>query len=514
MKQLPLPSPTLRPVLLGFTLLACAALQAAVPGDLLWSQATGGIIYGAPAIGPSGEIVVGSEDGKVYSFNPNGSTRWIFSGATDWMEASPTLSANGTVYAASWDGFLYALDGDTGSLKWKYQTGAFIVASPAIGPDETVYVGSNDGFLYAIHPNGTLRWLSESVNSYAPINGAPVLNASGDTLYFGNDTGGFFALDAATGNKRWSFHVTDLHPASSGDSSSISGAAAIGPDGTIYFGCENSYLYALQADGQLRWHFKAAEPIRSSPVVTSEGTVLFAAQDGYLYALDTEGFQLWEGFVGDVFYCSPAVDAAGNIIVAGYAGSAATGAATRFVSLDASGNLNWEVKISGYNDSSPNIAPDGSILIGAHDGRLYKLAGSAPLMPNGWPRVQANRRQTGLAADLHQTELIDFFPAITLSQSGWAFVPWFGLGWINSTRLPWIQHLDHGHLYLDAPGSTGLWYYDLGLQDWIYGPTNAPSYLYRHGTASWLYHIPGSNVANGRWFYDFGIQNWISDRLL
>jgi outer membrane protein assembly factor BamB len=503
--------------------LALAHLTTGAPGDLLWSEMTGDLVFGSPAIGSAGEVVVGSSstwynsdgtiqatDGDLLSFNPDGSLRWIFTGASDWIDSSPSIGTDGTVYAGSWDGFLYAVDGHDGSLKWSFETAGFIIASPAIGPDGSLYVASNDGLLYALNPTGTQRWILDSVDSYSPINSSPVLSHDGATVYFGNDEGVCFAVDTTTGTTRWAFDTTVTHPIGTDESATISGSPAIASDGRIIFGSENTYLYALNSDGSLDWYYKAAESIRSSPVISTDGTIHFAAQDGYLYALDSEGFQLSETYVGDVFYCSPAIDALGNVIIAGYAGSTTVGAATRIASIDPSGNLNWEFLISDYNDSSPNIAPDGSIYIGAHDGFLYKFEGAAPLMSGQWPKVQATRRHTGFAADLGQLELIDFFPAITLSIDGWAYVPWFGAGWITDRGVPWIQHIDHGYLYLDAPYQGGLWMYDIGLKDWIYAPVNAPNYFYRYGTNSWLYHITGSNLELGRWFYDFSTAGWFS----
>lgn len=500
----------------------CAATTViAAPGDLVWSAFTGDIVYGSPAIGLAGEIVVGSSstttnangdvtstDGDLYSFNPDGSLRWIYDDAGDWLDSSPTIGADGTVYAGSWDGFLYALDGEDGDLKWKYETAGFIIASPAIGRDGTVFLASDDGLVYALNPDGSERWILDSVESYSPINSSPALSHDGSTIYFGNEDGMCFAVETAGGSIRWSFDVTSLHPIATDESAAISGSPAIAADGRILFTSENSFLYALNADGSLAWYYEAAEPIRSSPVISYEETIFFAAQDGYLYVLDSEGFQLRETYVGDVFYCSPAIDAEGNVIIAGYAGSESIGAASRITSINPSGEMNWEFLVSDYNDSSPNIAPDGSIYIGAHDGFLYKLEGAASLMSGEWPKVQASRRQTGRAADLQRLELIDFFPDITRSVDGWAFVPWFGSGWITDRGIPWIQHVDHGYLFLDAPFSGGLWMFDIGLEDWLYAPVNASNYYYRYSTNSWVYHIPGSNVDLGRWFYDFGSASW------
>lgn len=483
----------------------------ALPGELVWSHFIGDVIYASPAIGPDGTIVVGAQDGSVYAFNPDGSTKWIAAVTDDWIDASPTIGTDGTVYTASWDGILYALNGADGSLKWKGGTGGFIIASPAIGPQGSVYVGSNDGLLYAFSSDGTLRWTSETSGSFDPVNGAPVLNNEGTIVYFGTDSGTLMALDTADGTLQWRFAAADLHPPGPDESAEISSAPSIAADGTLYVTSENGYLYALDPDGGLRWDYKAADSIRSSVVIAEPGTLYFAAQDGYLYALDTEGLQLWESFIGDVFYSTPALDQEGRIIAGGYAGSEATGAASRITAFSPDGDLIWEFVFPGYHDSSPNIAPDGSIIFGSHDGILYKLAGMAGLMEHSWPRVQGNRWQTGRSEPGRIPELIDYFPGITFSQDGWSHVPWFGSGWIHDRRLPWIQHVDHGILFIDSPSSSGTWFYDSRLSDWLYGTAAAPNYFFRQASRAWLYHIPGTAIDSGRWFYDFASEEWFSD---
>ena len=497
----------------GLSLLALIAAGnlSAAPGDVVegWPVETDGVIFGSPAIGPEGEIVVGTEGNSVYSFNPDGSLRWRFVGAGDWIDSSPTIDKDGTVYVGSWDNYVYALDGDNGNLKWKFETEGLITASAAIGPDGTLYIGSYDGRMYALHPDGNLKWSFTAGANLSPITGAAVLNHAGDTLYFGTNDGELFALNTSNGNARWSFSVPDTFT-----DREIPSAPAIGIDGTIFFGCENRRVYSITATGQLNWVFPTTGWINSSPVTDANGTVYFASQDGYLYAVDSVGFQLWETFVGDVFYCSPAIDAQGNIIIAGYAGSAVTGAATAFASVSSAGTLMWEQIIQGYNDSSPNIGPDGSIYIGAHDGHLYKLEGHAPLKHDGWPRSQGNRRQTGWIEDLTAKELVDYFPAITVADNGWVLVPWFGIGWLSDAGLPWINHLDHGYIYIAEANLASIYFYDTRLGEWFYASTTAPNYYFRYSSGGWLYHWQGTNIYTGRWFFDYAQFKWTPEAAL
>jgi PQQ enzyme repeat len=54
---------------------------------------------------------------------------------------------------------------------------------------------------------------------------------------------------------------------------------------TVYFGSDDSYLYAANAlTGELRWKFKTGDVVYSSPAI-SDATVFVGSHEGYLYAV-------------------------------------------------------------------------------------------------------------------------------------------------------------------------------------------------------------------------------------
>jgi outer membrane protein assembly factor BamB len=500
----------------------------AAPGDLVggWPFQADGIVFGGPAIGPNGEIVFGTEvkiddatgDGSVYSLNPDGSQHWKFELGSDYFDSAATIADDGTVYIGCWDGKLYAINGDDGSLLWSYMDpeiqsdNALIVASPAVGPDGTIYFASYAGYLYALYPDGQQKWryepaigFSNEVSDLSPINGSPVLNHSGDTVYFGNDNGTMYAVDTATGTRNWFYLVPDFLA-----NNGVTSAAAIGLDGSIYFCSENGFIYALNSTGSFTWKFASTDSMRSSPVIDKEGNVYCTSRDGYLYAIDPLGDELWEAFVGDVFYCSPAIDAGGNIIVGAYAGIIDSTPISSIVSVDPTGTVQWSFDFEGYHDSSPNIAPDGSIYFGAHNGNLYRIEGNGAALANsGWPRQQGNRRQTGWWEDLSDMDLVDYFPAISKNDKDWHFIPWFGSGWVWDIEVPWILHEEHGFLYIEPAGPDSIWFWDSKLKEWCYSSNSQQDFLFQAEVGSWLYYSTELSDELDRWFYDFGVPSWL-----
>jgi polyvinyl alcohol dehydrogenase (cytochrome) len=101
-------------------------------------------------------------------------------------------------------------------LKWVRSFPGTTAASsqPAV-VDGTVYLGSRDGKFYALEAaTGQTRWTFDTGAVVGPIpnplrNGPAV---SGGLVYFGDNEANLYALDAATGAQRWTRKL-DAHPA-------------------------------------------------------------------------------------------------------------------------------------------------------------------------------------------------------------------------------------------------------------------------------------------------------------
>ena len=111
----------------------------------------------------------------------------------------------------------------------------------------------------------------------------------------------------------------------------------IGSDGTIYFGSDDKYFYALNSDGTFKWKFQTNGAIRTQPLLHN-GIVYFGSRDKYLYALRTT------------------------------AGNDQSGVVYK------PGDLIWKFEVKSFIDSSPILSIDKKkIYFGSHDNHLYSV---------------------------------------------------------------------------------------------------------------------------------------------
>src|SRR5437773_3929965 len=139
----------------------------------------------------------------------------------------------------------------------------------------------------------------------------PALDAAGAKLYIGSDAGIFYCLDTSLNPANrvvWQFPPAGQPPLTD----KIRSGAALDPNNplgaTVYFHCNDAYLYALDANtGAQRWTAATGnaggpplslrwnpQPVSSSPAVDSSGVVYVGSADGSVYSFNpTTGAQNW-----------------------------------------------------------------------------------------------------------------------------------------------------------------------------------------------------------------------------
>jgi len=132
---------------------------------------------------------------------------------------------------------------------------------------------------------------------------------------------------------------------------------AIAEDGTIYFGCMDGYLYAINPDGSLKWTYTTYGDVLSSPAIGEDGTIYFGSSDNIFYAIEdsiTYGNLRWT-FTGS----SHGID---SPILIGIDGTSYAVAGNLYA-IDTGGNLKWSYSTGVVsNEASVAMSLDGSCL--------------------------------------------------------------------------------------------------------------------------------------------------------
>jgi outer membrane protein assembly factor BamB len=232
---------------------------------------------------PQTVYVAAGGNNEFYAVNPDGSLRWVFStGAEVSGNAVPAIAADGTAYCGGWWNDSLSAISPSGSELWSCYIGGGIESGPAVGADGTIYVGSvadrvggsKPSYIYALRPSGSEYW---SYQASGHIRCSPAIGADG-SVYFGTQDGRLYALHA-DGSLNWS---------SSAGASIWASSPVIDGNGIIYVGTTDRRLLAFDSDGTLRWSYTAGGPV-GPLAIGPDGTIYFGSSDGYLYAVYGSG---------------------------------------------------------------------------------------------------------------------------------------------------------------------------------------------------------------------------------
>ncbi len=362
-----------------------------------------------------------------------GTLKWSYE-ADDYVKALPAIADDGTIYICSFDGFLHALNTD-GTVKWKYEAlfmggTSYIRYAPAIGIDGTIYFCGSAGTVYAVNPDGTEKWVTDitvgqseaapaiasdgSIIITTSMSELVKLNPSDGSVIWNKSTSGLpgYSSPAIDANGRIFLPFDNLNAVgpdgvelweseASGGHSSV----AIGADGTIYNGSSDTYLYATNPDGTLKWKFKTGDDIWGSPVIGFDGVIYIYSTDSYLYAVNPDGTEKWKfGGLWNLLShltLTPVIGADGTI----YIGGGTEAYQTKFYALNQDGTVKWELTLVEPLYSLPTITSDGLILVG-YDTQLIAInCESMGLANTSWPKyrnTQDNRGYTSIATSVKQ----------------------------------------------------------------------------------------------------------------
>jgi outer membrane protein assembly factor BamB len=216
-------------------------------GTLLWDTVLEGAPIGRPVVAPDGCIVIGSSDGVLYSFFPDGGMQWRVSVSPIAPAGSPAVDRDGRVYVALQDGTVCALSA-SGDRLWSARLDTPVAFGPVLGPEGTIYIGADH--LYAISPAGTVTWLFSPGIS---VTGPPAVGPDG-TVYVAADR--LFAV-SGDGQLQWTVDTMDSIP--------VDSALVIDGAETIYLAMDYHSVHAMARDGTLRWTTPIFVQTRNNP---------------------------------------------------------------------------------------------------------------------------------------------------------------------------------------------------------------------------------------------------------
>ncbi|MEU9351638.1 serine/threonine-protein kinase [Streptomyces griseoloalbus] len=269
--------------------------------------------------------------------------------------------ADGRIHAS--DGpTLFALDAREGGDLWRLSTDAWVYALKA--DHGTVVTGTRGGGVQAWEAStGQKLWeITGCQTDFESPEAGPAVHDG--TVYVWQDAR-LRALDARTGDERWSYPI--------GDAASCGGVPVRlthAPDGHVYV-CAGTRVLALDvAGGHVRWHFEAPAVFLAPPAfvpgpAVTGGGIYLADYLGTVYALDaTDGRDRWRIATESRASVEPVLVAAGHVHV---------GSGKGLYTLDAvTGTPKWRFQSGGDIVGAPTVA-EGRIHFGSSDHLLYTL---------------------------------------------------------------------------------------------------------------------------------------------
>lgn len=191
----------------------------------------------------------------------------------------------------------YFVQGEIASVRWEFGDGqtsdktVAIYCYPVTG-NYTVRLtvtyegGATEQAEIGITVEG-FAWSSVGGTGYQKASNI-VFSPDGQTFYTLSQTDKkLLAVGAVTGRIVWEYATS---------AATYGAGPAVGADGTVYFGTEDSEgsFYAVSASGALRWKKSLGAAVKASPAVTSDGVVYALANGGLLFAFDAaSGDEKW-----------------------------------------------------------------------------------------------------------------------------------------------------------------------------------------------------------------------------
>lgn len=168
-------------------------------------------------------------------------------------------------------------------------------------------------------------------------------------------------LGPRTNNVAWKYWTDDYY--------ALHSSPTIDHTGTVYLGGDDKNYYAIYPDGTLKWKWDVGQSwVDSSSCIDPYGNMYIAIDGnsqsyGTVYKFSQDGVVDWEWEFTGWTESSPIIAADGTIVF---------GSRDDYVyAMNPDGTLKWKYKTGNDVRSSPAMDPYGMIYIGSHDQKLY-----------------------------------------------------------------------------------------------------------------------------------------------
>jgi outer membrane protein assembly factor BamB len=211
--------------------------------------------FGSEVIVWEGHLFVGTHDGRMVALNPRtGHVLWTFLSG-DAVLAAPAVE-RGVLVFGSYDGKVYGLEALTGRLIWSHDAKAPVVSTPAVYRGAAV-VGTRGYDLLALNMrDGALMWKRYIWMSWIESSASLV----DDVAYVGSsDAAAVFAYHVTSGQRMWK---TDVHGWTWGQPAATSGWVYVGASSQVGYPADHSggFMALDLASGKIGWRYPSVAP--------------------------------------------------------------------------------------------------------------------------------------------------------------------------------------------------------------------------------------------------------------
>lgn len=271
---------------------------------------------------------------------------------------------------------LHAIDRDTGMQRWYVPAGDTSDSTPAVD-DTTVFVGNDAGILFAIDAaSGQEQWhrdFGEDRQVWSPTVAEGTVYVAAEVMPHASlaahtPQGKVWALDAATGDERWTFATTE----------EVTTTPAFA-NGMVFVSVRDNHIYAIDAEsGHQLWALST--PMDVSDPVIADGRLYVQVRtehaDALVLALDPgTGEQLWARSAGRVWAEATPAFANGVLVLVQHGAHGFDPYTEHLLALDAAtGEQRWSAELEGELNALP-LVQNGVVYIAGDICTAWRMAG-------------------------------------------------------------------------------------------------------------------------------------------